>query len=210
MSGAGTLLSDLMEGGSGGGADGDLVNKILSDMNATSSQGPTQRPIPQPLPSSLPIPQQQIAPSMQQMTMDSQIPSSHIIGNQHPTPADFAAAVHGVNYPSPSYGQGQGMGMALQQGQYMQQGMMMPGAGPSGPSKNFYGKVLDECKVPFVVGLLFFVFSLPFVKVLLSHYLPSLLKSTGDFQLTGLLAVSFIVAIVFWILQRIIAPLLSL
>lgn len=209
MSGAGTLLSDLMEGT--GGADGDLVNKILSDMNATSGQAPTQRPLAPPLPASLPIPQQQIAPSMQTMTMDSQIPTSHVIGNQHPTPADFAAAVHGVNYPSGAMGQGMGMGMGspLQQGQYMQQGMMMPGVG-SAPSKNFYGKVLDECKVPFVVGLLFFVFSLPFVKVLLSHYLPSLLKSTGDFQLTGLLAVSLLVAIVFWILQRVIAPLLSL
>jgi hypothetical protein len=78
------------------------------------------------------------------------------------------------------------------------------------PSKNFYGRVLDETKVPLVVAFLFFVFSLPPIRILLAHYLPRLIKSTGEFTLLGLAAVALMAGLSFWILQRIIAPLLSL
>ena len=45
MAAAGTLLSDL--DGSGGGGDGDLVQKILSDMNIPSGgSGGGGRPVP--------------------------------------------------------------------------------------------------------------------------------------------------------------------
>jgi hypothetical protein len=89
-------------------------------------------------------------------------------------------------------------------------GMQMPGMGMQEPSKNLYGRVLEELKVPLVVAILFFVFSLPPIRVLISHYVPSFIKSTGELQTTGLLAISGVVAATFWLLQRVIAPLLSL
>lgn len=205
MAAAGTLLADL-DGQSGGG-DGDLVQKILSDMNIPTGQG-QGRAAPPPLPAQTPVYQQQMASSTSHMNMDSRVPTSHMIGNEHPSPADFAAAMGShaeMGMPQmPSYGQGQGQGQAMP---HMQQ---MPNYGYEQPSKNFYGKILEEMKVPFVVSMLFFLFSLPPIRVLLSHYMPSFIKQTGEFHTTGLLAVSALVGATFWILQRVIAPLLSL
>ena len=216
MAAAGTLLADL-DSQSGGG-DGDLVQKILSDMNIPSGSGSSaqhqQRPAPPPLPAQTPVYQQQMASSTAQMSMDSRIPTSHMIGNEHPSPADFAAAM-----ASPPQAQMYQQPYAQAPGQYPQApgayGQQMPGM-PGMPypnqdnSKNLYGRVLDEMKVPFIVALLFFVFSLPPIRVLVSHYMPSFVKSTGEFQTTGLLSVSVLVGASFWVLQRVIAPLLSL
>ena len=210
MAAAGTLLADL-DGQSG--SDGDLVQKILSDMSIPTN---SQRAAPPPLPAQAPIYQQQMGGSTASMSMDSQIPRSHMIGNEHPSPADFASAMgssHGMQMPMggmqmPMPGmQMQGMGMPGMPG------MQMPGMGMPGmqePSKNLYGRILEELKVPLVVAILFFVFSLPPIRVLISHYIPSFIKSTGELQTTGLLAVSGVVAATFWLLQRVIAPLLSL
>jgi hypothetical protein len=203
MAAAGTLLADL-DGQSGGG-DGDLVQKILSDMNIPTGGG---RSAPPPLPAQTPVYQQQMASSTSQMNMDSRVPTSHMIGNEHPSPADFAAAMGshsemGMPQMPPGYGQ------RMPQMPHMP-GSNMPTYGHEQPSKNFYGKVLEEMKVPFVVSMLFFLFSLPPIRVLLSHYMPSLLKQTGEFHTTGLLAVSALVGATFWVLQRVIAPLLSL
>jgi hypothetical protein len=199
MAAAGTLLADL-DGQSGGG-DGDLVQKILSDMNIPTGSG---RAAPPPLPAQTPVYQQQMASSTSQMSMDSHVPTSHMIGNEHPSPADFAAAMGshanmGMPQMPPGYGQPQGQGMPGSQMHYQEQ-----------PSKNFYGKVLEEMKVPFVVSMLFFLFSLPPIRVLVSHYMPSFIKQTGEFHTTGLLAVSVLAGATFWVLQRVIAPLLSL
>jgi len=201
MAAAGTLLADL-DGQSG--SDGDLVQKILSDMSIPT----TQRSAPPPLPAQTPIYQQQMGGSTAQMSMDSQIPRSHMIGNEHPSPADFASAMGSHTPGMQSMGM-QGMGM---QGMGMQ-GMQMQGMQMQGmqePSKNLYGRILEELKVPLVVAILFFVFSLPPIRVLISHYVPSFIKSTGELQTTGLLAVSGVVGATFWLLQRVIAPLLSL
>jgi hypothetical protein len=197
MATAGTLIADLQPSLPSG--DGDYVQKILADMNISNTPAaaaPTQRPLPPPLPAQAPVYQQQMAPSMQQMTMDNQIPTSHMIGNQHPTPADFSAAVQGAPYGAPMPGV-----MAQQQHQQVPQ---------NSEQKNFYGRLLDEIKVPFIVALLFFAFSLPPIRVLIAHYIPSLIKQTGEFQVYGLLAVSGMVGLSFWLLQRVIAPLLSL
>ena len=90
---------------------------------------------------------------------------------------------------------------------------MLPGvAAATAPqaSKNFYGRIVDEIKVPFVIAFLFFIFSMPPIRVLLSHYAPSMIRPTGEFHITGLLFVSALVGLVFWVLNRVIAPLLSI
>ena len=201
MAAAGTLLADL---DTQGGGDGDLVQKILSDMNIPT--GEQRRPAPPPLPAQTPVYQQQMASSTQPITMDSRIPTSHMIGNEHPTPADFAAAVGPMqgSYMPP-------MGQMPMPGMYAQGQMPMPSS-PSydTPSKNIYSRVLEELKVPLVVAILFFVFSLPPIRVLIAHYIPSFIKQTGEFHTTGLLTVSALTGLTFWVLQRVIAPLLSL
>jgi hypothetical protein len=215
-SGAGTLLADLDT--QTGGGDGDLVQKILSDMNIPTGGGERERraAAPPPLPAQTPIYQQQMsANSTQQLSMDSRIPQSHMIGNEHPTPADFASAI-GPMQSVPGLASMPSMPFAQQQQHFPQnpyaqggQHQQMAG-GYEAPSKNLYGRVLEEMKVPFVVALLFFVFSLPPIRVLIAHYVPSLIKQTGEFQTTGLVVVSLLSGVTFWLLQRVIAPLLSL
>ena len=198
MAAAGTLLTDL--GSSGGGGDGDLVQKILSDMNIPTQQ---PRPIPSPMPMANSQEYTQSTNSVQPIAMDSRIPTSHMIGNEHPTPADFAAAMIGVANARPDIG----MNAAPV-------GAPMPGAMPvsnyTSPSKNIYGYIVDEIKVPFVVSILFFIFSLPPIRILVAHYMPTLIRATGEFHISGLLVISLFVGITFWVLQRVISPLLSL
>ncbi len=198
---AGTLLSEL-DHTSGGSNDTDIVNKILSDLNSSNSQrGP---PPPPSMPQQQPQYYQQMPSTTAPITMDSRIPTAHIIGNEHPTPADFANAVAGAQRPmEPQNFMGAPVGMMPGYQQQMPQQYYEP-------SKSFTTKVLEEIKVPFVVGFIFFLFSLPPFRVLISHYLPSLIKPTGEFTLIGLLATSGIVALTFWVLNRVIAPLLSL
>jgi hypothetical protein len=210
MAAAGTLLSDL--DGSSGGGDGDLVQKILSDMNIPSGSGSSGggRPVPPPMQQQMP--QQQggmnrdpgYASSTQNMTMDSRIPTSHMIGNEHPTQADFAAAMTGMASVRPDLAS---MSASFTQ-QQASSGQAMPGFATA--KANIYGRIVQEIKVPFVVALLFFVFSLPPIRVLVSHYMRTMIKPTGELNMIGLAFISLVVGAVFWLLQRVIAPLLSL
>ena len=210
MAAAGTLLSDL--DGSSGGGDGDLVQKILSDMNIPSGSGSSGggRPVPPPMQQQMP--QQQggmnrdpgYASSTQNMTMDSRIPTSHMIGNEHPTQADFAAAMTGMASVRPDLAS---MSASFTQ-QQASSGQAMPGFAAA--KANIYGRIVQEIKVPFVVALLFFVFSLPPIRVLVSHYMRTMIKPTGELNMIGLAFISLVVGAVFWLLQRVIAPLLSL
>ncbi len=207
------MLSDLngdtgLSGG--GGGDGDLVKKIFADMNMGSTSNPIQAPmggsgsmIMAPNPN-----------TTQQMTMDNVPATSHIIGRDHPTAADFAAAMHGVPrteaagmVPPPMPANGlmpQGAYAPYMGQQQMQQQPMMI------PQKNIYARIADELKTPILVSILVFVFSLPFLNILLSHYAPMLLKPTGDLTSVGLLLKSLAAGAAFWVLQRVIAPLVSL
>jgi hypothetical protein len=146
--------------------------------------------------------------------MDSRIPTSHIIGNESPSNADFAAAMMGVTGQRPSEHQLMGAPLGPHGGApaALLPGVAIGSASVSGepPSKNLYGRVVEELKVPFVIAFLFFIFSMPPVRVLLSHYAPSMIRPTGEFHITGLLFVSALVGLVFWVLNRVIAPLLSL
>jgi hypothetical protein len=189
MAAAGTLLADLDS--APGGGDGDLVQKILADMSAPAVQ--SNRPVPPPMPSFAAQPAPPLA-STQNLTMDGRIPTSHMIGNEHPTPADFAAAMMSG---------GASAGAPYSQTPQPQQVY-------EAPQKNLSGRILDEVKIPFVVALLFFLFSMHPIRVLAAYYVPSLVKNTGEFTIPGLLGVSSIVGLTFWILYRVIAPLLSL
>ena len=199
MSAGGTLLSELDQKGSPG--DDDLVRQIFKDLNNPSpSFAGGNEVINAPNPNT-------VAP----LTMDTGPATSHVIGRDHPTPADFAAAMHGVqrgppmvqNAPPPSGNYN--MNSQWIQGQEQpQMPMMMP------TGKNIYSRVADEIKTPILVTLLVFVFSLPFINILFSHYIPSLIKPTGDLTTVGVLVKSAVAGGTFWVLQRVVAPLLAL
>jgi hypothetical protein len=219
MASSGTLLSDLDGNGGGGGMGGDtdLVKKIFAEMNTPGQANPMMGGnngggmIMSPNPN-----------TTAQMTMDSAPPTSHIIGKEHPTPADFAAAMHGVPrspdggmaLPPPMSGSAN---MAPANSGWAPYGnvaapsmpMMIPDPVES-TKKNLYARIADELKTPILVSILVFVFSLPFLNVLFSHYIPSLIKPTGDLTHIGLLVKAALAGTTFWTLQRVIAPLVSL
>ena len=209
MASSGTLLSDLSE--PTGSNDTDLVKKIFADMNMNGQHNPILgggggQMIMSPNPN-----------TTSQMTMDSLPATSHIIGKDHPTPADFAAAIHGVSrttdpsmsLPPPMPGNmmmpQQGYAPYQMQQQPQQMPMMM-----EEPKKNMYARIAEELKTPLFVSILVFVFSLPFINLLFSHYIPSLVRPTGDLTTIGMLVKSAFAGSSFWILQRVIAPLVSL
>ncbi len=198
MSAGGTLLSDLDQKGSPG--DDDLVRQIFKDMNnpAPSFSGGNEV-INAPNPNTV-IP----------LSMDSAPATSHVIGRDHPTPADFAAAMHGVQRAPVAENAPPPMGNYNMPSPWMNQQAPQQPMPVVSSGKNIYSRVADEIKTPILVTMLFFVFSLPFINVLFSHYIPSFVKPTGDLTTVGVLVKSALAGAFFWILQRVVAPLLAL
>jgi hypothetical protein len=202
---SGTLLSDLDTSSQPNSTDGDLVQKILNDMN--DSPAPPQVTSRQATPANQMQMQMQMHPSVIntpnpnstfQHSMDNVPPTAHIIGNEHPTNADFAAMMYAKQN---NQGQGQGQGAPWQQ--YTQ-----PAPPPYVPKKSWYSGFIYELKTPILVALVFFVFSLPFVNVLFAHYIPRLVKGTGELNLVGLVIKSLLAGSAFWVVNRVI-PLLT-
>ncbi len=202
MASAGTLLSELDAGGGANAQDSDIVEKILHDMNSGSGGNSVQMPgrgmaaPPPPLPAQAP-PGVPMGASFPQ-AMDPMTAQAHVIGKDHPTPGDFAAAMYGMNRTPES---------ALYNGG--SRGSNEDYTYEEAPKKNLYARILDEAKTPLIVALLFFVISLPAVNVLVAHYLPSLILPTGALNMVGLVGKALLAGIAFWVLQRVVAPLLK-
>lgn len=192
-----TLLSDL-DSGPSSGKEGDLVQQILNEMNGGADSAPMAPPPPAPAqfpsnPGVLPAPMSPTA--LAAHTMDAGPATAHVIGGSHPTPADFAATMGGGSmaaYTPPSH--------------------PSPRAAypVTGPKRSFAQKFAEEFKLPVLVSILVFVFSLPVVNILFAHYIPSMVLPTGQLTTVGLIIKSFAAGASFWVLQRIIVPLLSL
>ena len=196
-----TLLSELDS--APGQGDGDFVQNILNEMNGGA--GPSNPPV-QPPPAvggfnqgvvNAPNPNT-IAPRQ----MDSGPATAHMIGNSQPTPADFAQMMN-TNGPVAAAQGGDQFGAA-----YQAPARTVSAAQPA--KRSWFARSLDEFRVAFFVAILVFVFSLPVVNFLFAHYMPSLVKSTGELTIIGLLVKSFAAGASFWVLQRVIVPLLSL
>ena len=203
---SGTLLSDLDS--SMNTNDDNAVQRILNEMNTGSAAAP-------PMPShQLPAPmvqsRQPAAPAQVinspnpnttiQHSVDNIPPTAHVIGGEHPTNADFAAMMYNANRQMPQqYIPQNPYATPLQAPQ-----MYMPPI----PRKSYYSDIISEIKTPVLVSLLFFVMSMPFVNILMTHYLPSFVKATGDLTTFGLLIKSLVAGALFWVLHRIVAPLL--
>jgi len=187
MSDAGTLLSEL-DGARH--SDGDLVDSILSDLNQ-SGQGNAQPPMGvrgqvqnvQQLQSNFPT------------AIDPAVPTAHLIGHDHPTPADFQRMMATAQGPVPF---NTAVPQMQQETKYVE------------PAKNWQGQWVDELKQPILVAIIVFLVTLPAIHLLANHYAPSLLLPGGNFNTIGNLARAVSAGLLYWILQRVIAPLLSI
>ncbi len=204
MADAGTLLSDLDGAQS---TDRDLVDSILSDLNQPSGANPVvstggMAP-PPPQGARMPMQQAPPPPNMYPRSADPAVATAHMIGKEHPTEADFQRMMMAAQGPMPFNA------MVPQ----MQQQYMPPMAPPQPleePKKNTMGQWIDELKTPVLVAIVFFVMTLPAVNLLVAHYAPQLLRSGGDFTTVGMVARALSAGAVFWVLQRVIAPLVTL
>jgi hypothetical protein len=187
-----TLISDL--DGAPAAGDGDFVQNILNEMNGSPppAVGPAnQGVINSPNPNT-------VAPH----TMDSGPITSHMIGNSHPTPADFTQMMNTHQPVAAPQGNGPMAGAA-----YVPQ---QPAYAPPPPTKrSWLLRTADEFRVAFFVAILFFFFSLPVVNFLFAHYIPSMVKTTGELTWMGLLIKCLMAGAAFWLLQRVVVPLLS-
>jgi len=209
MAHAGTLLSDL-DGKAPIAGDGDLVNMIYQDMNqgdmrpgmpSGAAPGGVQGPM---MP--MPPPQQ----SNQQYQMDSVPPTAHIIGGQHPTAADFANMVQSSapGFASAGWsGSAGGAATGQQNAQLAAQIAAMQAS--AGQGKAWSNYIAAEMRVPILIAILVFCVNLPFLSVLVAHYAPWMLKSSGDMNLYGQMSKALLVGTLFWAANRVILPLLG-
>ena len=207
--GQGTPL-DQLDSSPGGATDDDLVKRIFAEMHGGGGAGGQSNSIHQlpPAPSARAMVGGQLPPvnSLTGITMDPVPSTAHVIGSQHPTPADFAQAMHGMPMMMPPGVPQPGMMMPQQQ----QQMYMQPATAPSsgGFFSNMSFSLGRELKTPILVALIVFIMGLPMINTMIGIYLPSLLRMGGDVTMLGLALKSLLGGALFWILQRVIAPLI--
>jgi len=204
MATAGTLLSDL-DGKAPvfSNKDDDLVNKILADMNIPSSSNPVMQAPPTmhaPPPPSGHGNRMIHAPNPNTtypMASDPATATAHMIGKEYPSPADFANLMH-----SPQYNHGGGA-------PYSPLGSPAPTPVLIEPTKgNVYSDIMTQMKQPLLVAIIIFIVSLPIINVLIGHYLPSLLRLSGELTTVGLVVKSLVGGFLFWFIQKILVPLM--
>ncbi len=215
-SSAGTLISDL-DSKAPLESDGDLVQKIMADMNLShgGSEGNMMMPgggggaLP-PAPSARAMAVQN-SPNPNTMighTMDSAPATAHIIGQQHPTAADFAALM-----PNQAmFGPGPAGGVGMMGAPYNSPVGHVPPPTPvedDGWLKSSKASLLREMKTPLLVAIIVFVFSLPIINTMVGIYFPRLLRVGGDLTSIGLGIKALFAGAFFWVLQRVLVPLVA-
>jgi hypothetical protein len=211
MANAGTLLSDL-DGKAPLAGDGDLVKMIYQDMNSGQDMRPGMG-----LPSGMapggiqgpmmpmPPPQQ----STQQYQMDPAPSTAHIIGGQHPTSADFAQMLQSST-PGFAAGGNWASSQSYESTPNQQAQLAAQIANMQASQGKAWGGILSgEMKTPILIAILVFIVNLPFLSVLVAHYAPWMLKTSGDMNLYGQLSKALLVGLMFWGANRIILPLLG-
>ena len=200
MATAGTLLSDLdSKAPVFSNKDDDLVNKILADMNIPSSANPVMQ-APQAMHSPPPHGNRMIQSpnpnTTYPMASDPATATAHMIGKEYPSPADFANLMH-----SPQYNHGGSP--------YAPLGQAAPAPVLIQPTKgNMYSDIMSQMKQPLLVAIIIFIVSLPIINVLIGHYLPSLLRLSGELTTVGLVVKSLVGGFLFWFIQKILVPLM--
>ena len=201
MATAGTLISDLDGKTPVINTDDDLVSRILADINQPSPGNPAMSPSASQPPASMgrvinsPNPN-----TTYPVAIDPGTATAHIIGKDYPTASDFANLMH-----SPSYSHGGSQFAPVGQ-------PMMTQPAPtliSSVKGNMYSDILSQVKQPLFVAIVIFLINLPIINVLIGHYLPSLLRMGGDLTTAGMLVKASLGGFLFWFIQKIVVPLMS-
>jgi hypothetical protein len=203
MANAGTLLSDL-DGKAPLSGDGDLVKMIYQDMNSGQDMRPGTAPM---APGGVQGGMMPMAPpqqSTQQYQMDPGPHTAHIIGGQHPTSADFAQMLQ-----SSAPGFATGGNWANSPGPQQAQLAAQIAAMQTSQGKAWGTYFSEELKTPLLIAILVFIVNLQFLSILVAHYAPWMLKSSGDMNIYGQLSKALLVGGLFWTANRIILPLLG-
>jgi hypothetical protein len=200
MSDAGTLLSEL-EGARP--SDTDLVDSILTDLNQPSAGNPVMANAPPPAGARMPMQAAPPPPNMYPNSSDPAVATAHMIGRDHPTPADFQRMMMSAQGPLPY----NAMIPQMQQSVAPQQKQVVEGY--ESPQKNWQGQWVDELKQPLLVAIVVFIMTLPAINLLVSHYAPTLLSPGGDFTIVGKVARALVGGGLYWVIQRVIGPLVS-
>jgi hypothetical protein len=195
MATAGTLISDLSDR-SPVSNDDDLVNKILADMNIPSQSNAAMNAPP-------PASNGRVINSPNPNTtyptaIDPGTATAHLIGKDYPTAADFANLMH-----APSYSHGGSQFASVMQPQVQQPVLISDAKG------NMYTDILAQIKQPLLVAIIVFIVSLPVLNVLMGHYLPNLLRAGGDLTTAGMLVKSLFAGFLFWFIQKVLVPLMT-
>ena len=205
----GTSLDDLNYD-SAGVSDRDIVKDILNIVNTGGPGGPGGRPPMPQMSTRNPNQMQNLPPpsgntdmnpnSYVQHTMDPSAPQAHMIGNSQPTPADFANLMQ-MNGR---------MGPSQQVYQQPPQAPMMPTQyyGLSA-SSSWTNSLMKEAKIPIFVAILVFIVNLPVFSLIISHSMPSLISVAGGLTNAGMAVKALVAGFLFWIVQRVLAPLVS-
>jgi len=70
--------------------------------------------------------------------------------------------------------------------------------------------IYDELQLPILIGILFFIFQLPFFRKHLMKFLPSIFNNDGNFTLKGLIVTSSLFASSFYTLKKILNYLMEM
>ena len=68
---------------------------------------------------------------------------------------------------------------------------------------------INQLRQPLLVAIIFCIMSLPVINVMLGHYMPSLLRASGDLTTIGLLVKSLAAGGLYWIILNVLAPLVN-
>lgn len=208
MSGQGTLLADL-DGTPGADIDSNIVQSILSDLSHPSGGNPVMSQghnIPPPMGNRAPIQNANAQYSTYPNAADPAVPTAHLIGRDHPTPADFQRMM--------SYQQGPpSQPMAYNTGAYGSHMNVanIPTYSPpmyNEPKKNWQGQWMDEIREPLMVAIIIFIITLPALNILIVTYIPNLLRPGGEFTPLGMASRAALGGALYWALKNVVVPLL--
>ena len=199
MASAGTLLSDLdSKTPVFNSKDDDLVNKILADMNMPSQSNPIMNAPPPPSGNGNRMIHSPNPNTTYPMATDSSTATSHMIGKDYPSSADFANLMY-----SPSYTHG-GSSFANVSPHTNEYPVLI-----ENNKSTFYSDLFAQIKQPLFVSIVFFIISLPIVNVIIGNYMPFLLRFGGDLTTAGMVFKSLLGGFLFWFIQKIIVPLMT-
>lgn len=196
----GSTLSDIDQSGRNE-IDMNLVHSILSDANIPNPNNPVMQQHYGQGQGHAPMMNAQQQYTTYPNAADPVVATAHMIGRESPTQGDFQRMMmQPVPTPVPYN--------AVANDTYLKydNGTQQAAA----PMKNSHGKWIDELREPLLVAILVFVISLPFIKVLVSHYAPSLLHPGGEFTSLGMVVRAISAGALFWFLKQVVVPLLSL